>query len=557
MPDGADPARYIAAGPWCFGGREELFPDFAKKYSFCPEPLADPDLLPEAALAAETLCAKAIPWIAGSLSANSGEFKPVYWQTLLAPWAIAVASQIVERAYRCRAMREVYGNEKLRVPLLPVETVFNFIDEDDFYIRGALGSDFNFWLFSRLLELDWPKNWEKIFLTAPEAADMPSGRRPPPRIVKNFLRSLSLKLLFPPLKGVSFVQALKYSLAMRRSRRRKDHSEDLAKTYVFSEGLQKLELGENIFYIFQRALPGSIKKLAHSSPVGSMKKSLPRIASIIAYENSAYRQDLALWRQSGGKLAWIQHGGNYGMIKTACNSQIVEYSQDAFFTWGWTKGGAAKGNFIPMPYPGLAKIADKWSPGKNGDILFVGAEMALYGYRLESRPTPLQFLKYREYKCEFLEELGGDLLKRVLYRPYFSLPGTLEDYAWLERRFPGLRLCEGPLASRLRDCALLILDHHGTTMLEALAMGTPTLLYWNPAQWPLSPEGERARRVMKDAGIWYDNPRDAARFAKKILPDPAAWHRSTLAARRELRERLAMLPKGDIDKIWISTLKNL
>lgn len=552
MPAEADPARYIAAGPWCFAGRENLFPNFEKRFDFCPEPLANAALLPVAARAAETLCVKSIPLVAEKLDPRFREFSPVYWQTLLAPWAISVASQIVERAVRCRAIIKAFGKTALIIPVYPADAEFNFADENDFYIRGALGDAFNFWLFSRLLEKDWPPLWEKS--VSPILPALAREKSTPLRRAKDFIRSLSLRLLFPRLKGVSLIQALKYSFALRRCEPSPDKSVDLDKLYARSEFLEGLDLDEIVLSIFLKALPASIKNLARPGRPAPIS-SRPRVASILASENSEYRQKLALWREAGGKLAWVQHGGNYGMIKVSCDRNIVEYSQDAFFTWGWRAEGDRR--FIPMPYPGLAKIADSWQPDQANNILFVGAEMAAYGYRLESRPTPTQFLAYRRYKKLFLTALGERRREKLYYRPYFNLPGTFSDFEWLEKRFPGLKRCSGPLFPQLRRCGVLILDHHGTTMLEALAAGIPTICYWNPAHWPLSREGEASLRIMENAGVWHPTPEAAAFKVNSIIDDVGSWMGETREARAELRRRLARLPEGDIDKIWTTALKNL
>lgn len=552
MPPDAAPKTHLAAGPWCFDGLEDKFPDFDRRFSFCPEPLADPARLPDAARAAEALCVNVVPELARSLFADFAEFPPVYWRTLLDPWAIAVASQIVERSLRRRAMIDQYGDEKLAVPLAPADANFDFIDENDFYLRGTLGSAYNFWLFSRLLERDWPEKWQKIYnplkiTPAPRATPSLSGR------LKNALRSLSLALPFPKLKGLSVPQAVIFSLALLRAPARPDRSLNLAELYPRSDQHPEFD-PKDVAPLFIRSLPASLRSVGRA-PVGPAKERRLRIASVRAYEDSAYRQKLALWRARGGRLGFVQHGGNYGQAKTVCNSRIVEYSQDVFFTWGWTKHGDARGNFLPMPYPGLARLADAWRGG--GDIVFAGAEMALYAYRLESRPTPLQFLAYRRAKARFFTALGDDLTRQTLYRPYFSLPGTLADYPWLKKRFPGLRLCQGPLTPRLLACDLLILDHHGTIMLEALAAGVPMILYWDPALWPLVDEGEKARLLMRDAGIWHPNPESAARAAREIAGDSAAWRKETRSTYVKIRENLARLPKSDLTRLWFATLKNL
>ena len=509
MPRGADPGRVLAVGPSCFAGREEFFPDWETAFTFAPEPLADHAVARAAACAAQALAATVIPRLAAWLSPEAGSLPAAYWQTLLAPWAVDMARQVVERELRVRALVAAWGELELTVELLPAATAFPFEDEHDFTLRGALGTEFNHWLLSRLLEARWPAAWKPRFpengAGAEPAAPAPAGPEAPAKAatfkerLRQGLRALLLGLPFPRLKGMSAAQALRFSLALCHPCHGPDHSLDLAT--AFSEPAERADAGADplpeilplpldVLPLFQAACPQSLRGLRHPAALHRTARPRLRVATILAYEDATYRQRLARWRGRGHRLAFAQHGGNYGMEAVACETAFVEYSQDVFFTWGWRRHGEARGNFVPLPPPQLTRLADRWRGEAGEQLLFVGTEMAAFAYRLDSHPTPLQLVEYREDKEWFFEALGPELQARSLYRPYFSLPGCLEDAAWLLPRMPRLKLCTGPLLPHLLGCRLLVLDHHGTSLLEAMAANVPTVLYWNRAHWPLTPEGE-------------------------------------------------------------------
>jgi putative transferase (TIGR04331 family) len=163
MPAGADPQDYLAAGPWCFADRENFFPEWESRFVFAPEPLRDPAHLELCVRQALAVYAEALPALAEALFPASG-LPPIYWETLLAPWGLDVARQIVERQARVTAMVELWGGQPLRVPLLPPECSFSFAAGHDFTLYGALGTSFNHWLLSRLLEAAWPEAWQKEIL---------------------------------------------------------------------------------------------------------------------------------------------------------------------------------------------------------------------------------------------------------------------------------------------------------------------------------------------------------------------------------------------------------
>lgn len=556
MPGDADPATCIAAGPWCFAGREELFPDWENRFEFAPEPLANPARLANAAAGAQALCAKITPLIVEALWPGFWKGREKYWFFLLSPWAMEVARQLTDRNLRILAMREKWSDEALIVPVASSDESFAFLDERDFTMRGSLGTRFNFWLFSRLLMAKWPRRWiaENVESGVKEPEPpAPNFRDRARRLVRNFL----LKAPFPKLKGVSFRRSLLFSRAISRAVPGPDKSLDPATAFADAEALRSLEFPEDILEYFLKTVPQSIKKIVPPRKIPRGVEEKIRAVSPLFYEDASYRHKLALWRLGGGRLACVQHGGNYGLVKTPCDRAFVEYSQDAFITWGWKKHGDARGDFIPLPYPQLASLAGK-RRARDEKALFVGAEMATYGYRLESTPTPLQFVAYRRAKSSLLSALGN-LASKILYRPYFNLPGLLEDGRWLLKRHSQIEICEGPLTPRLITCRLLILDHHGTVMLEALAANIPMILYWDRDAWPLTRRGEELLDVWENCGVWFPSPEKAAAKAREIWNDPDAWQNSepVQKARRLWREYQALAPEGDLDAEWISALESL
>lgn len=560
MPRGAAPETHRAAGPWCFAGLEDFFPDWEYRFTFAPEPLRDLKVLERTAKEAQALCVDSLPALAARLCPHSAALPAPYWETLLTPWAIDMAKQIVERWQRVRAMTEVWGHVPLRVPLLPENCAFNFRDEHDFTLHGALGTAFNHWLLSRLLEARWPEAWRKEMLPPLCRAcgdEKPAGLKDR---LRHWARQAQLHLPFPRLKGMSIRQALRFSLALLHASHGQDHSQPLAATYGSRATGADAALPLDPLPLFLAALPHSLARLRH--PRRLAKALFPprlRVASVAAYENTVYRQRLAVWRARGNRLMYVQHGGNYGQVRVTCDTALVEYSQHAFGTWGWSKHAGSRGNFIPLPYPQIARIAGRWH-GENGrHLLFVGTEMPACGYRLNSCPTPLQMVQYREDKQWFLEALGRALQSRTFYRPYFSLPGTLQDATWLLPRFPHVRLSVGPLTPQLLECRLLVLDHHGTTMLEALAANVPTILFWTREVWPLTPESEALLDLLARAGIWFASAEEAAAKVNQVWKDPLSWWHSAVVqdARRAYCALQAVMVKGSENSCWTQTLKKL
>lgn len=565
MPRGAEPETHRPAGPWCFVEQEEFFPAWDRRFTFPPEPLAEVSAMERACRRAKALCADSIAPLAAELCPHSASLPATYWETLLAPWAVNMASQIVERWDRVKSMAEVWGNDALHVPLLPPDCRFTFHTEPDFALHGALGHTFNHWLFSRLFEAlfheGWPQNWTWEYLEPVNreygAAKCLSGKER----LRGILRNAMLRLPFPRLKGVRLGQSLRFSLALLHKSRGHDCSQPLSSYGRAATGYDAaLPEHLDVMALFRAGMPRSLKKLDHPKRLspGVLAPRL-RVASILAYEDAEYRQKLALWRGRGHRLMYVQHGGNYGQVRCACDTAVVEYSQHAFATWGWSEHGSSRGNFIPLPYPQLARIKKRWHGQDGHNLLFVGTEMPAYGYRLDAHPTPLQLVDYRRDKLRFFESLEKSIRGSSLYRPYFPLPGSLRDADWLLERMPQVRLATGPLQPQMLACRLLVVDHNCTTTLEALVANVPTILFWRRDVWPVTPQSDALLDVLVRAGILYATPEEAAAKVAEVWEDPRAWWSRTSVqdARRAFCALQALTLKGDENHYWISTLKSL
>lgn len=583
MPRGATPDTHWAAGPWCFDTEEDFFPGWEDSFVFGREPLREPATLDRAVRMAQSLTVDSLPALGEHLCAlqrrraveNSSatsllepekiDLPGVYWETLLTPWACTVARQLVERWLRVRAMVDDWGHLPLHVELLPGDCSFSFATERDFVLHGALGADWNTWIMSRLLEAVWPERWTRSYAPPvragygqPEAPEDTGGLK---QRLRAWRRAFALRLPCPPLRGMGLGQALRYSLALLHPSRQPDGSRPLARHFSSAATGVRHDLPLDPLPIFLGALPQTLSELDHPGHIAPARVPRVRVASVRAHEDTGYRQRLAIWRARGHRVMFMQHGGNVGQVRCLCEIPLVEFSQHAFGTWGWRRydavGAGTGGRFLPLPHPLLASMADQWRGG-DGTLLFVGTEMPLYGHRLDSRPTPLQWLQYREDKQWFLEDLRH-LHEHIRYRPHVDMPGALDDAPWLLPRFPHVHLCSGPLEAQMLTCALMVVDHHGAILLQALAANVPVIAYWDRDIWPMTDEALTRLDILAQAGIWQPSAEAAAAKVREVWADPARWWRDehVQAARRAFcREYALMDPKGP-DSAIISLLQRL
>ena len=549
-PENATPETHVLAGPWCTA------PASAEEAGFAmpPEPLANPDVLDTAARQACQLVTALAPRLRDHLNAHYGStLDDRYWDFVLAPWLVRAVEALVDRLYRTDGILKAFGGRTLTVPLST--SSFAFADTQDFIMGGILNPDWNHWLFSRLLLRSWPATWTAVELP-------PAGRKAVPPARENALKRLARRVLFslpfPRIKGFSLRQSLDLSLVLMLNRDRRDDT--IALRLLGAPSAPALPLGfseDEAFELVKNLLPESLLTADIPRNLGhEMARIRSRVVSVAACENDAYRIEMALHRGRGCRMIFIQHGGEYGYVRTSVAYPLVEYRQHRFITWGWNHHGRMPGNFLPLPHPQLAALRDthrETSP----KLLLVSTEMALLPYTLKSMLRGRQQFAYREDKARFIAALPDAIRKQSQYRPYFDVPSSLEDAPWLIRRFPDVTRCTGPLEPHMLGCRLLVLDHAGTTLAQALAANIPLLLYWDPETTHFTPEALPLLEKLREAGILHDTPEAAAAKAAEIWDDVPGWWSSARTACRPWASQYALTNKDDLMHVWKMILKDV
>ena len=550
-PENATPTTHILAGPWCTA------PASAEETGFDmpPEPLADPERLETAARQARQLVTQLAPRLRDYLNGLYGtQHDDRYWDFVLAPWLVRAVETLIDRLYRATGILETFGGRPLSVPVLDASE-FAFADTQDFIMGGILNPQWNHWLFSRLLKRDWPAAWTAEELPPVRREAAPTRRE---NLLKHVARNILFSLPFPRVKGFSLRQSFDLSVVLTLNRDRRDDTIPLR--LLGDPSAPPLPLGfteDEAFDLAVALLPESLRKASIPQTLGHEQARIrSRVVSVAACEDDAYRIKMALHRGRGCRMIFIQHGGEYGYVRTSVAYPLVEYCQHRFITWGWKRHGLMPGNFLPLPHPQLAALRDAHRE-KSPTLLLVGTEMALLPYTLKSMLRGRQQFAYREDKARFMAALPEVLRKQSQYRPYFDVPSSLEDAPWLLRRFPEVTRCTGPLEPRLLGCRLLVLDHAGTTLAQALAANIPFLLYWNPETASFTPEALPLLDKLREAGILHDTPESAAAKAAEVWGDVPGWWASVRAACKPWASQHALTNKDDVPHVWKLVLKDV
>ena len=230
------------------------------------------------------------------------------------------------------------------------------------------------------------------------------------------------------------------------------------------------------------------------------------------------------------RLVINQHGGNYGIIESAPWHHLTEYkTADRFISWGWRHQSDYRINAAPASSPFLSKM--RRSKKRGSSIILVSSELTTHLKWLAADCLPEDIPLYMREKASFIEHLD-DLPRSFLwYRPYMRRRNNQHDQAYIEMRYPDVRILRGKLArympsrlsSALAGCGVCVLDRPGTTAAFAMATGIPTLFFGHHNAWRVSHHAKPYFRKLSSVNVHHSSGRSAARHLNAIWPDVDSW----------------------------------
>lgn len=513
-PQDYDPGRDILFSPSCMIKSDLPFPE-PWNFAFEPDPFNTPEAIHEAGVKTVDYCLTLLPRLAEHLNeTNASDYSLDYWHIVLMNWFTGLIQLTFERQLRINALIEKYGQEEIHVTLAPQAVNWNFRDTGDYSSRGIMDVDYSYWLLSKLLYPVLPESWSYSFDTSFQT-DRPTLA---PRIETNWdekmRRCYGVYGISPRLAGVfSWLLELKPPVKKKKGL---SLAERIAQTDT------EIEFNCDIWEVMMASLPTYFKKLPPlPAKLPIFKPGKLRMVGPSLYYDEGYKRFLGHSKEAGEELVITQHGGSYGYTDSMTASAEMEFNHYAFITWGWDQYREHKTPFIPLPAPLLSRQHIKKEPGES--IVLVGTADTLLPIRIHSIPQPRQNLSRLKEKYDFIEELSLDSKSRLMLRPYPGNINTLQDKHRLLKRFPGLKVSEGPIDDALNKSALIVFDHPGTTFCQAIASNVPFLGFWDDAIWPNTEESQPCITALRDAGILFTTGKEAAVKVDAIINDIHKW----------------------------------
>jgi len=289
----------------------------------------------------------------------------------------------------------------------------------------------------------------------------------------------------------------------------------------------KLKNSSFFFSIIQDLIPLNIPKIYlegyKNSILHSENLSWPTnpkfIFSSVSYINDdLFKIWLAKKKELKTKLIIGQHGGAMFISKHHNIENHNKKIADKILTWGYSE----KKNKKIIKGINFSSPINNVKPKTNGGILFINYDLPRYTENIDSVYKGPLALNYIKEKIIFFKNLNYNALSSVVINTK-KIP---VNYKWFENlRFKdvGLELnfSNNTLNNDLKKSALCVTNLNATSFLHTFNINFPTIIFFNKLQ--LRDSALLSFKKLNEAGVYFNNPIDAARQINNILPNIDVW----------------------------------
>lgn len=493
-----------------------------------------------------------------------------FWRIFIGPWLMHYIHILYERYICIKSVLHEYPQ---------ITTIVlsdgQFVTPNDFsdFIDKVSGDVYNLQLYTKILFFFgkvFPKRkWQ---ILQPEEKVNSKGRNNKiKKIIKKLIKNFSSIIV----KNSYFSSQIELELFIKtRGRVFFEHDDSIELPQLSLDIDMRNRLAEEINNNYQghfevlltKTLPLDIPKvyiegfkILDREIINSGKRPKVIISSESWYFDEVFKFWAASCSEKGTSLIGIQHGSNYGIASIIPQEQHELKITSKFYSWGWKD----KNNFSsvkPCSAPRLMNRGLLVADNKKEGILLIVNNFLRYFYRFQDFRN-YDNSSYFEWQRRFFNAVTKEIRKNLKIRlyPYPIDLGNDCRERWLDSDntifFENLST---PFQESLKNCRLAVHDHLGNTFLESLSINKPTILFWNPEVFSIRSEAQPFFEKLKESGILFYNPEEAARAVSKVYNDVEGWWLcpSRQEARRDFCNEFAIVSPDAVNK-WSSEFINL
>ena len=514
-----------------------------------------------------------LPILADKLNTIHGvNFGKKYWRILIGPWLFHYVHVLYDRYLSLKGALNKYPN---LVTIGLSEESFVIPQDYNEFIKLISDDSYNLQLYTKILDLLGEKSQKKSYKVTQkyiesEKEDKRSFKSYLYQFIKKFFHEFFVNkktlLIFNPYFTSDFGKKI---LEKERENVRLlvDKKVDCKSILIDLEMRKKLKTFdcnlEGFEPIFNGMLPFDLP-LIYLEGYPKLKKEVEKdypvnpkaIFSANAwYSNEYFKQLAAISSEKETILIGTQHGGIYGIHNYMAVEKHELAITDQYYSWGWEQLDCAA-KVIPFFANKMAGVKEMSANNKNEDILFMVTSMPRYFFRFQYFNSDA-FINYINEQFSFVDMLDSNRKHNLRVRLYFI------DFDWgcsdrLKDMFPEIILEDMtvPFLERINNCRLVVLDHLFTSFMEVMALNKPVISFAKTYQ--LKSEARVIFDELRNVGILYDSPKDAAMAINSIYIDVETWWNDSKrqAARKKFCNYFARV-SSESDEKWIEEFERL
>jgi len=565
-------AEVLLIGPWCapYGKHED--PE-SRRWRMLPSPWEDRQRLHAASVYADAVYDRVLLHLATRLNSACGVQESLaHWRLLIGPWLFHFVHAVYDRyVHLSDALTRA---PDLRTAVL-AERCFRTPQTTRDGLSWLTYSDhYNWQLFSEILVLMDASADRHTVEVSPTPAELALTSRRSPlfgRYVKRAMAHL-LRVMSGGrsawLTEVTFSREALIGLAVRSGFQIvpapvRDELRDSSIEPIWDDRRSSLGdyLAADTFEAMcARMVPQHFPTIyleGYDHARRTVRRRYPHMPSLLVsetgwYDNETYKYLAAEAIGRGVRLATVQHGSYYGLLRSMQHEAFERAIGHTYFVWGWADDAPLLRN---LPHP-IVSRQPRRSRGRSNRILFAPHVSDRYMLRLGSTAGGSLWEPQWKWQNRFVGALPASLRQQTVLRaPPVDLGQSARQR--LLDRYPEITLdnCAGFKQSVARS-RLTILERPGTCLLESLAMNRPTVLFWDPTLWSFREEAAPYIDALRRVGILWDSPESAAAHVATVYNTPADWWDSkpVQAARGAFADRYA-LARRDWASCWVRALR--
>jgi putative transferase (TIGR04331 family) len=481
-----------------------------------------------------------------------------FWRIVLGAWALFYVTELHDRYMTARTVRALYPHSPVTAPAAGKYWTPTTTYE---HVQAWATDDYNLQVFGAVFEaLGSPLRCAAEYVkqaTAGEARRKGSAsaavrlvsRLRAGRVVlldKTYLpRYMEWVLAFRTLGAAIPVPRHQAPRALRDEQAR-----GLLKDLQLGEGQFERLLSGTVVYDLPTVFLEGMPELLSIAQRGFPRRPSAYFSAIGWYFDEPTKLAAALAAEQGTALLGTQHGGNYGVDEASRPHEDFELSiVDHYYTWGWERPEVATATTV-MPATKFTTCMPKRADHPEG-VLLVSTTAPRY-----NSADLAWFEPYIDWQLRFARTLQLDSRAPLRVRLHRDDNGWDIASRWAEcAPDVSIELWDTPFDASIRRSRVVVCDHLSTTYAQSFVADRPTVLFWDSSTELIRPEAQHALARLRDVGVLFDTPENAAQAVADLYADAESWwadnaRRSAVAA--FMRRYALVAPHAD--RIWAREL---